>query len=170
MKTFQEFSSYTELQWTPNGWRSKLVSVQLQRAINDTRKWIRVLSSKTIGHLKKKKKIICFINTNTRLALFFVFVTSRNTLKRSRLRGLCHCSSVLHLPHWLAYVKRDLFNVITRITEQSKANICVYKAYKKKKLMIDRFTRWDPYFRPLENSWNVFIKNLTFFSTEERNT
>ncbi len=39
------------------------VSVQLQRAINDTRRWIRVLSREMIGHLKKKK-IICFINTN----------------------------------------------------------------------------------------------------------
>ncbi len=42
------------------------VSVQLQRAINDTRRWIRVLSREMIGHLKKKK-IICFINTNARL-------------------------------------------------------------------------------------------------------
>ncbi len=43
---------------------------QLQRAINDTRWWIRVLSSETIGHLKNKQKCICFINTNARLALF----------------------------------------------------------------------------------------------------
>ncbi len=29
------------------------VSVLLQRAINDTRRWIRALSSETISHLKK---------------------------------------------------------------------------------------------------------------------
>ncbi len=32
------------------------------RAINDTRRWIRVLSSETIGHLKKYNKCICIIN------------------------------------------------------------------------------------------------------------
>ncbi len=57
MKTIQELYPYSELQWTPNGLKVKItVSVQLQRAINDTRRWIRVLSSETIGHLKKNKK------------------------------------------------------------------------------------------------------------------
>ncbi len=41
--------------------------MQLQRAINDTRRWISILSSETIGHLKKYNKCICFINTNARL-------------------------------------------------------------------------------------------------------
>ncbi len=39
-----------------NGLQTKVkitVSVQLQSAINNTRRWIRVLSSETIGHLKK---------------------------------------------------------------------------------------------------------------------
>ncbi len=36
------------------------VSVQLQRAINDTRRWIRVLSSETIGHLKKLNKCMLY--------------------------------------------------------------------------------------------------------------
>ncbi len=35
------------------------VSVQLQRAINDIRRWIRVLSSETIGHLKKNNCLFC---------------------------------------------------------------------------------------------------------------
>ncbi len=43
------------------------VVLQLQRAINDTKRRIRVLSSKTIGHLKNLNKCICFINTNARL-------------------------------------------------------------------------------------------------------
>jgi len=42
MKTFQDFSPYNGLQWGPNGLRTKWVSVQLQRALNDTRRWIRV--------------------------------------------------------------------------------------------------------------------------------
>ncbi|ROL42886.1 hypothetical protein DPX16_10942 [Anabarilius grahami] len=44
------------------------VSVQLQRALNDTGRGIRVLSSEMIGHFLKKYNCICFINTNVRLA------------------------------------------------------------------------------------------------------
>ncbi|ROJ25458.1 Leucine-rich repeat and fibronectin type III domain-containing protein 1 [Anabarilius grahami] len=44
------------------------VSVELQRALNDPRRGIRVLSSKTIGHFRKKYNCICFINTNYHLA------------------------------------------------------------------------------------------------------
>jgi len=46
--------SYNERQWTPTVSRSKWVSVQLQRALNDTRWWMRVLSSQTIAHFKNK--------------------------------------------------------------------------------------------------------------------
>jgi len=48
MKTFQYFSPYNVLQWEPNGSRSKRhVQYKLQtvqRALNDCRWWIRVLS------------------------------------------------------------------------------------------------------------------------------
>jgi len=44
------------------------VSVQLQRALNDTRRGIRVLSSEMIGKNDRKKcKCICFIETNDHL-------------------------------------------------------------------------------------------------------
>jgi len=44
MKTFQDFSPYNALLWEPNGFKVQMrVSVQLQRALNDTRRWIRVL-------------------------------------------------------------------------------------------------------------------------------
>jgi len=57
MKTFQDFSPYNGLQWGPNGSRSKWeFQMQLQRALNDTRRWIRILSSETIAHLKNKYK------------------------------------------------------------------------------------------------------------------
>jgi len=52
MKTFQDFSPYNGLQWGPNGSRSKLefqCKLQtVQRALNDSRRWIRVLSSETL--------------------------------------------------------------------------------------------------------------------------
>ncbi len=63
MKTFQDLYPYSYLHMDYINYmdskRLKVkitVSVQLQRAINDTRRWIRVLFSKTIGHL------IFFIN------------------------------------------------------------------------------------------------------------
>ncbi len=57
MKTFQDLYSYSELQLTPNGWRSKIqFQWQLQTDYNDTRRWIRVLSSEIISHLKNKNK------------------------------------------------------------------------------------------------------------------
>ncbi|ROL50352.1 CREB-binding protein [Anabarilius grahami] len=44
-----------------------LVSVQLQRALNDTRRGIRVLSRETIGHFREKKcKCICFISASAK--------------------------------------------------------------------------------------------------------
>ncbi len=43
------------------------VLMQLQRAINDARRWIKTLSSEKIGHLKKCNNCICFINTNAHL-------------------------------------------------------------------------------------------------------
>ncbi len=50
MKTLQDLYPNSELQWTSNWLKVKItVSVQLQRAINDTRQWIGVLSSETIG-------------------------------------------------------------------------------------------------------------------------
>ncbi len=64
MTTLQDLYPYSVLQ------RLKVkitVSVQLQRAINDTRRWIRVLSRETIAHLKKFNKCTCFIKTNARL-------------------------------------------------------------------------------------------------------
>ncbi len=142
------------------------VSVQLQRAIKDTRRWIRVLSSETIGHLNK---CICFINTKARLfcdarprlhvirnnvekvTLDVGSISSSHPSSKSSdivvlpLNSLI-CNSLFFLQtafdlvfarstckHWLgtsAYVKRDLFNVVTyyvksgtHIAEQ--ASFCV---------------------------------------------
>ncbi len=85
------------------------VSRQLQRAINDTRRWIRVLSSETISHLKKRKKC-CFINTNARLALFcdarLWLHAIRNYVEKVSLRDLCRRSSVLHLHNFFLCVFR----------------------------------------------------------------
>ncbi len=51
MKTFQDFYPHSNF---PNGWRSKLqFQCIFKGTINDTRRWIRVLYSETIGHLKK---------------------------------------------------------------------------------------------------------------------
>jgi len=55
MKTFQDFSPYNALQWGPNGsrfkWQFQCKLQTVQRALNDTRWWIRVLSSEPIAHL-----------------------------------------------------------------------------------------------------------------------
>jgi len=57
MKTLQHFSPYIGLNWEPNGSRSKRhIQCKLQtvqRALNNSRRWIRVLSRETIAHLKK---------------------------------------------------------------------------------------------------------------------
>ncbi len=51
------------------------LSMQIQKAINDIRWWIRVLSNQTIGHLKKMYMLYKHI-----LALLcFAMRTSRNT-------------------------------------------------------------------------------------------
>jgi len=59
MKTFQDCSLYNALYWAPNGSRSKRqfqYKLQtVQRTLNDSRQWIRVLSSETIVNLKKNK-------------------------------------------------------------------------------------------------------------------
>jgi len=52
MKTLQDFLHLMD--FIGNQMVQMRVSVQLQRALNDTRWWIRVLSSKTIGHFKNK--------------------------------------------------------------------------------------------------------------------
>jgi len=53
MKTFQDFSPYNALYWAPNGSRSKRqFQYKLQtveRALNDSRRGIRVLSSETMA-------------------------------------------------------------------------------------------------------------------------
>jgi len=60
MKTFHDFSPYNGLQWGPNSSRSKrhfqCKLKTVQRALNDSRRCIRVLSSETIAHLKKLTK------------------------------------------------------------------------------------------------------------------
>jgi len=73
------------------------VSVQLKRALNDTRRWIRVLSSETIGNLKS------FISTNApifsldktlirRLVAFKALWSCTETLIWSPLYGEKSCN------------------------------------------------------------------------------
>ncbi len=115
-----------------------IVSMQLQRTINDTRRWISVLSSETICHLKKLNTSICFINTQM-LACFRCAsqtlaevpsqclqverantksnaVYKKGSYNLTSLQGKTTTSDDFELRRrrWDgAYVKRDLFNVIT---------------------------------------------------------
>ncbi len=66
--------------------KRKLQFSAASKGYNDTRRWIRVLSSKTIGPFKKKK-CICFINTKARL--FCDMRSCRMTLKRSTPTSSC---------------------------------------------------------------------------------
>ncbi len=59
------------------------VSVQLQRAVKDTRRWIRVLSSETIGHLKKLK--VYALLTQMLALLGSTMLASRNYFEKVTL-------------------------------------------------------------------------------------
>jgi len=98
MKTFQDFSPYNALHWVSNDSRSKWEFQRnlptVQRALNDSRRWIRVLSSETIAHLKNKYQTLSFISTNGRLALL-CDVTLLFELIRSNFRSK-NCSFSKH--------------------------------------------------------------------------
>ncbi len=67
----------------PNGLKvQNAVSVQLQRALHDPSQGKRVLSSETIDHFPKKKKIIYFLTTNACLALARLHAFYLVTLER----------------------------------------------------------------------------------------
>ncbi len=102
------------------------VSVQLQRAINDTRRWIRVLSSETISHLKKSNKCIWFINTNACLALFHD--------ARPRLHVI---------PNYVERVTLDVAGSTESVFTSWTCKYEVKRHLQKRELQLNEFTRYN---------------------------
>ncbi len=79
-KTFQDFSPYNGLQWQVQ----ISVSMQLQRALHNPSRGIRVLSSKMIGHFLKNIKQYILLTTNACLALVWPYAVCSHVGKVTR--------------------------------------------------------------------------------------
>ncbi len=109
------------------------VSVQLQRTINDTRQWIRVLSGKTIGHLKNKINVYALLvmwrSTPRIRSLYQKNETSHiEALYRSLIRFAKSTWSMTSEDSF-AWTPRDCFSICFKRSEPRRSFPFLYQAW-----------------------------------------